>query len=88
VLLLLIRNLATDNKCGRAPSSYGYDCGLSSRCVREQLKDVRHQWLQVSERIAVGDQHDDRDIERREALLVLEFPIDSQKHIEFADRET
>ena len=84
----MIRNLATDNKCGRAPSSYGYNCRLSSRCVREQLKDVRHQWLQVSKRIAVGDQHDDRDIERREVLLVLEFPIDSQKHIELANGKT
>jgi hypothetical protein len=56
-------------------------------CVRQQLKHLRHQRLQIVKRIAVGDQHDDCDVERREVLLVLEFPIDGQKRIELADRK-
>jgi hypothetical protein len=38
--------------------------------------------LQVSESVARRLQHHDSDVERRQVLLVLEFPIDGQERIE------
>jgi hypothetical protein len=40
--------------------------------------------LEIEECVAVRDKHDHRDIEGRQILLVLEFPIDGQEDIEFS----
>ena len=55
---------------------------------RKQLEHLRYEWLQVCQRVAVGNQHQDRDAESRQLLLVLELSIDGQEHIEFAFGKT
>ena len=46
------------------------------------IQHRRHQRLQICQRVARRNQHYDRDIERRQILLVLQFPIDCQKDVE------
>ncbi len=61
---------------------------LSTRRRRKQREHLRHERLQVCQRVAVGNQHKDRDVECRQLLLVLELSIDGQEHIEFAFGKT
>ena len=55
---------------------------LSAFCSCKILQHRRHQRLQICQRVARRNQHYDRDIERRQILLVLQFPIDCQEDVE------
>ena len=54
--------------------------------VLERIEDIRHERFERLQPIAIGDQYDHRDRQRREILLKLEVLVCSQQDVESLGR--